>query len=237
MHKKIRIFRHIDCEGPAYFQTLLEEQQLPFEIIAIDEGEQINSNLATSAGLIFMGGSMSANDPDDWISEEIELIQAAVKAEIPVMGICLGSQLMAKAMGARVFPGPCMELGWAPVNCLDQAAPVQSSWTSQLPSAITVFHWHGETFDLPEGATAIFGNDRYHNQGFVSGPHLALQFHLEMESEVIHEWLTRYPQDLERRCEQQHDKQAIMAQTENNISALQNYAAILFKRWLSNCHF
>jgi GMP synthase-like glutamine amidotransferase len=237
MNKKIRIFRHIDCEGPAYFQILLEEQQIPFEIIAIDQGEKVNTDLDTTTGLIFMGGSMSANDPEDWINEEIELIKTAIKARIPVMGICLGSQLMAKAMGAKVYPGPCMEIGWAPVKCLNQTEPVPSRWTKQLPANITVFHWHGETFDLPAGATALFANDRYSNQGFVSGPHLALQFHLEMEAESILEWLNRYPQDLERRCQQQHDKQDILTQTPKYISALQNHAALLFKQWLSNCHF
>jgi GMP synthase-like glutamine amidotransferase len=232
MKKPIRIFRHIDCEGPAYFQTLLEKQHLPFELICIDEGDKVNSDLETTSGLIFMGGSMSANDQIDWISEELALIQTAIKQDIPVMGICLGSQLMAKAMGSTVYPGPCMELGWAAVNCLNH-----TEWTRELPETISVFHWHGETFDIPDGATAIFGNERYSNQGFVSGPHLALQFHLEMQADVIHEWLDRYPQDLERRCDANHDKTDIVNQTEKHITALQTYATILFKKWLANCRF
>ena len=232
MTKPIRIFRHIDCEGPAYFQTLLEQANIPFELVRIDEGEKVNTDLNSSSGLIFMGGSMSANDPIDWISEELSLIKSAVAKDIPVMGICLGSQLMAKAMGSTVSPGPCMELGWAPVTCLNQ-----SEWTKDLPETITVFHWHGETFDLPNGAVAIFANDRYANQGFVHGPHLALQFHLEMEKEVIAEWLDRYPEDLEKRCEHDHDKQEILQQTKEYIDALQGYASILFKHWLSQCKF
>jgi len=232
MKKAIRIFRHIDCEGPAYFQTLLENQQLPFELIRIDEGEKINTDLDSAAGFIFMGGSMSVNDPIDWISEELALIQNAIRHEIPVMGICLGSQLIAKAMGETVYPGPCMELGWAPVNCLNK-----THWTETLPESITVFHWHGETFNLPKGATAIFGNDRYSNQGFVMGPHLALQFHLEMEADVIKQWLDQYPQDLERRCDIDYDKAVIVQQTGQHIAALQNYAGILFNKWLSNCCF
>lgn len=232
MTKPLRIFRHIDCEGPAYFQTLLEQQQLPFELIRIDEGEEINNDLESTSGLIFMGGSMSVNDPIDWIKEEMSLIASAIEKNIPVMGICLGSQLMAKAMGSRVYPGPCMELGWAPVKCVNT-----TTWTQELPDELTVFHWHGETFDLPTGATNIFANDRYANQGFVMGPHLGLQFHLEMEEDVINEWLDRYPQDLEKRCEQDHDKQTILKQTSEHIQSLQEHAAVLFRHWLAQCSF
>ncbi|MGD8783962.1 MAG: type 1 glutamine amidotransferase [Thioalkalispiraceae bacterium] len=237
MSNVIRIFRHIDCEGPAHFQTLLEKQAIPYELVRIDEGETVKPDLDAVAGLIFMGGSMSVNDPIKWIADEIALIQAAIHAEIPVLGICLGSQLMAKAMGATIYPGPCMELGWAPVDCVHQQQPIESLWTHELPDSINVFHWHGETFDLPEGATTIFSNERYRNQAFVLGPHLALQFHLEMERAVIHEWLERYPQDLERRCEEMPGKEAIISQTETYLTPLQDYAAILLHRWLTNCDF
>lgn len=230
MTKPIRIFRHIDCEGPAYFQTLLEQQHVPYELVRIDEGEKVNSDLNSTSGLIFMGGNMSVNDPINWIAEEVSLIQSAIDNNIPVMGICLGSQLMAKAMGSTVYPGPCMEMGWASVNCLNQ-----TTWTENLPAAINVFHWHGETFEIPNGATAIFGNNRYANQGFVLGPHLALQFHLEMESEIIREWLDRYPEDLEKRCEQKHDKADILKKTDEHINALQQYATALFAHWLALC--
>lgn len=230
MDKVIRIFRHIDCEGPAYFQTLLEKQQVPFELIRIDEGETVKPDLETVAGLIFMGGSMSVNDPIDWIEQESRLIRSAIEQNIPVLGICLGSQLIARAMGALVYPGPCMELGWAPVRCLNQ-----TDWTRDMPDEINVFHWHGETFDLPAGATGIFGNDRYSNQGFVAGPHLALQFHVEMEEAVIREWLDRYPEDLERRCDQAHGRDVILQQTSEHILSLQDHAATLFRHWLSNC--
>jgi len=174
---------------------------------------------------------MSVNDPIDWIKEELELIASAIGKNVPVLGICLGSQLMAKAMGSRIYPGPCMELGWAPVSCINE-----TDWTRDLPEEITVFHWHGETFDLPQGATGIFTNDRYVNQGFVMGPHLALQFHLEMEAAVIREWLNRYPEDLERRCDNEHDKQAILKQTREQVQSLQTYASVLFKHWLGQCN-
>ena len=228
--KPIRIFRHIDCEGPAYFQTILESKQIAFDLIKIDENQAIDANLDDTSGLLFMGGSMSVNDPLSWIDQEITLIQNAMQQNIPVMGICLGSQLMAKAMNATIFPGPCMEMGWGPVSCANN-----TRWTQALPDELMVFHWHGETFELPNGATRLFGNDRYENQGFVSGPHLALQFHLEMEESVINEWLDRYPDDLQRRCDKDNDAIQIQQQTRQHIQALQNYASILFSHWLQGC--
>ena len=226
----IRIFRHIDCEGPAYLQTLLEEKAIPFELVRIDEYEAINMQLDRVAGLIFMGGSMSVNDPLDWIAQEVSLIQTAVAQNIPVLGICLGSQLLAKALGARVYSGPCMEIGWYPVNCIT-TYPL----TVGLPEQMEVFHWHGETFDLPKGASLLFSNDRYLHQGFAVGPHLGLQFHVEMQADVVREWIRRNPADLARRCEHAHDAEAILSDLDSRIAALQALARILFDNWLSNC--
>ncbi len=228
--KPIRIFRHIDCEGPAYFQTILESKQISFELIKIDEHQAVNTNLDNVSGLLFMGGSMSVNDPLDWIEQELTLIQNAIQRNIPVMGICLGSQLIARAMDATIYPGPCMEMGWDSVRCENN-----TNWTQDLPEEFPVFHWHGETFDLPNGATRIFENDRYKNQGFISGPHLALQFHLEMEESIINEWLRRYPEDLQRRCDKDNDARQIQRQTSQLIQALQYHASILFNRWLDGC--
>lgn len=228
----IRIFRHIDCEGPAYLQTLLEEKQLPFELVRIDQFESVKPNLDNVAGLIFMGGSMSVNDPLDWIEQELALIRAAVARDIPVLGVCLGSQLLAKAMGARVYAGPCMEIGWYPVNCIRGQALTQG-----LPEQMLVFHWHGETFDLPKGANLLFSNERFVNQGFALGPHLGLQFHVEMEAALVREWIARNPADLERRCEHAHDAAAIVAELDERIAGLQSLARTLFDNWLANCKF
>lgn len=227
----IRIFRHIDCEGPAYLQSLLQEKNIPFELVRIDEFDTIQPQLDNVAGLIFMGGSMSVNDPLDWIPQEMALIRQAVQRNIPVLGVCLGSQLLAKALGARVYPGPCMEIGWYPVECIGEQA-----LTAGLPSQMTVFHWHGETFELPENAHLLFSNARYQNQGFAVGPHLGLQFHIEMEARQVREWLQRYPADLERRCEHAHDAKAIMHALDTRIAELQSLARKLFDNWLRNCH-
>jgi GMP synthase-like glutamine amidotransferase len=226
----IRIFRHIDCEGPAYLQTLLQERDIAVELVRIDEFEPVNMQLNHVAGLIFMGGSMSVNDPLAWIEDELKLIRQAVQQNIPVLGVCLGSQLLAKALGSRIYPGPCMEIGWYPVDCI-----TTHPLTAGLPKEFEVFHWHGETFDLPKDATLLFSNDRYQNQGFAVGPHLGLQFHVEMEAELVCEWIRRNPADLERRCEAAHDAAAIQTELETHIANMQAVARILLDNWLRNC--
>lgn len=226
----IRIFRHVDCEGPAYLQTLLQEKDILSELVRIDAYEPVNKTLDHVAGLIFMGGSMSVNDPLEWIDAEVALIQQAIQQDIPVLGVCLGSQLLAKALGVRIYPGPCMEIGWYPVNRIDN-----HPLTTGLPEQIEVFHWHGETFDLPKDAQLLFSNARYQNQGFAVGPHLGLQFHVEMEAELVREWVRRNPADLERRCEHAHDAVAIQDALDTRIANLQSYARILFENWLRNC--
>lgn len=228
--KCIRIFRHVDCEGPAYLQTLLQEKSIPIELIRIDQGETVPSQLDNVAGLIFMGGNMSVNDPLDWIAQELNLIRNAVQQQVPVLGVCLGSQLIAKALGARIYPGPCMEIGWYNIDC-----HASHAMTANLPANMPVFHWHGETFDLPDKAELLFSNERYAHQGFSIGPHMGLQFHVEMEADQVREWIQRNPADLDRRCETAHDAEAILQNLDTRIAALQQFARSLFDNWLHGC--
>lgn len=232
--KMIRIFRHIDCEGPAYLETILQNQRIDYEIICIDQGEAVITELENVAGLVFMGGTMSANDELAWIKEEIRLIKSARERNIPTLGICLGSQLMAKAYGAQIWPGPCMELGWQPIE-----AQGHSSWLVDLPQGFDAFHWHGETFTLPEGAELLFSSKLYANQAFALGPHLALQFHVEMQADLIRHWLDLYKTDLNKSCDKKHTDQItasrlISENLEEKVVNLQSVADILISKWLAN---
>jgi len=228
--KHVKIFRHIECEGPAYLQTLLEQLKIPFKFVRVDKNESVPKDLAEIAGMIFMGGSMSVNDELAWLKDENRLIQMAIQNGIPVLGVCLGSQLIAKALGARIYPGEhqCMELGWSPVKCV-----TRNEWTKDLPGSFDVFHWHGETFDLPEGATRLFSNELYSNQGFAFGPHLALQFHVEMTADSVREWVGLYTEDIERRCDINQAPYAMLDNLEARILQLQKHASILFMQWLA----
>ena len=229
----ILIFRHIDCEGPGYLAEYLNHHGHDYQLIAIDEGHSVPSNTAGAAGLIFMGGSMSVNDDLPWITQEVSLIREAVERNIPVLGLCLGSQLMSKALKATVRPGPCMEIGWHPVHTVAS----DDAWLRDVPEEFVAFHWHGETFDLPEGASLLFSSERYINQAYALGPHLALQCHVEMTAELVREWAQRYAQDLERSCTPEHDADALVENLSERVPAMQRIAELLVARWLENCHF
>jgi GMP synthase-like glutamine amidotransferase len=128
--------------------------------------------------LVVMGGPMSVNDEDQfpWLAAEKRFIRAAVQAGKPVLGVCLGAQLIASAAGARVFANPQKEIGWFPVQGIDRGSQAHF----QFPPSATVFHWHGETFDLPAGAVRLAQSQACPNQAFQLGRSvIGLQFHLE----------------------------------------------------------
>ena len=138
--------------------------------------------------LVIMGGPMSVNDEAEylWLKEELAFTREAIASGIPVLGICLGAQLIAKALGGSVFPNRAKEIGWFPVTMT--AAARQSRLFSFLPAELTVFHWHGETFSLPEGALLLASSAACDHQAFSYGESehvLALQFHCEMTPEII----------------------------------------------------
>jgi len=138
-------------------------------------------------GVILMGGPKSANDPHAGLLEELRLVEQAVAAHTPILGICLGAQLIAKVLGARVFRNPEKEIGWAPVYFTEAARrdPVFGG----VDSPSTVFHWHGETFELPDGAQWLAYSDKCRHQAFRFGPNVyGVQFHPEITPEMIVDW-------------------------------------------------
>lgn len=185
--RPIAIFRHSPNEGPGYFATFLEAHGLSWELIPVDSGAPIPPSAQAYSGLAFMGGPMSVNDPLPWIGSACALIRDAVAHHIPVLGHCLGGQLMAKALGASVGPNPVKEIGWAAAQAAD--SPTATHWLGALAGqTVTVFEWHGETFALPQGAEALMGNAYCAHQMFALGPHLAMQCHVEMTPTMIDAW-------------------------------------------------
>ena len=177
--KPIYIFRHITCEGPGYFGEYLNRHQIPSRLIAIDRGDSVPISIDDMGGLVFMGGPMSVNDPLPWIDAELKLIRLAHQADLPVLGHCLGGQLIAKALGAAVRANTVKEIGWHEVR--KNTEP--SSWLAGLPLSFEAFHWHGETFDIPEGAVHLLESQWCQHQAFACGRMLALQFHVEMTAD------------------------------------------------------
>jgi len=184
--KPVAIFRHSPTEGPGYFATYLDARGIPWRLVAVDEGEAVPADPNAFSGLVFMGGPMSVNDDLPWIPKVTDLIRAGVAADIPVLGHCLGGQLMSKALGGNVGRNPVKEIGWGEIQVADN--PVAHEWFGPDLRAFESFHWHGETFSIPEGAVRIMGNRNCENQGFVAGKNLGMQCHVEMTEQMIDSW-------------------------------------------------
>ena len=183
--KPIAIFRHASQEGPGYLAEFLDEQKIPWQLIAIDAGAAVPSGVDAFAGLVFMGGPMSVNDDLPWIPPVLALIRDAVAGDIPVLGHCLGGQLISRALGATVSRNPVKEIGWGEVTVADNDSA--RSWFGEVRH-FNAFHWHGETFSLPRDATHLLSSAYCANQAWAIGKHLALQCHVEMTDAMIVSW-------------------------------------------------
>lgn len=183
--KPVAVFRHFPIEGPGYLATFLDAHAIPWRLVRIDAGEVLPASIGQFSGLVFMGGPMSVNDDLPWISPALALIRQALASDIPVLGHCLGGQLMAKALGGVVSRSPVKEFGWGEVSVADN--PVAHEWFGDL-SEFESFHWHGETFTLPAAATRLLSSRYCENQAFALGKHLAMQCHVEMTAEMVTAW-------------------------------------------------
>ena len=173
--------KHVPFEGPGAFATALTERGMSLERYLVPQ-----DGLPKDAGdlLIVMGGPMSVNDPDSWIAEETAFIRSTILAGKPVIGVCLGSQFMAKALGATVRSGKALEIGMTTVRLMDEAK--QDPVFSTLPESFEVFEWHGEVFDLPKDCAPLAGSEIAPLQAFRYGSRAyGLLFHLEMEENGI----------------------------------------------------
>lgn len=228
--KPIRIFRHVDCEGPGYLADVLARNRVPYELIAIDQGHTVPERIDDVSALVFMGGPMSVNDPISWVQDELRLIQRAATAGLPMLGHCLGGQLISKALGATIGPNPVKEIGWLPVQKIP--GPAADEWLHGLPDSFDVFHWHGETFTLPDGARPILASEACANQAYVLDNILALQCHVEMTSPQVVEWAERYSDEIADPTATIQSLSQMCSNLDERIKHLQANADILYARWL-----
>jgi GMP synthase-like glutamine amidotransferase len=184
--KPIVVVRAARGEGPAYFASYMEQRSIAYQLVALDEGAPVPRDPRLFSGVAIMGGAMSVNDDLPWIAPALELIREAVRKDVPVLGHCLGGQLMSKALGGTVRPSPCKEIGWGEVRVCDNG--VAREWLGEL-QAFETFQWHGETFSIPPGATRVLENAHCANQAFAIGKHFGMQCHVEMTEELIELWV------------------------------------------------
>ncbi len=180
---RIRAFQHTPSEPLGFFEHIFSHDDISFDYVHLWDDDPVSAGDATH--LLFLGGPMSVNDGKDlpWLEEEKQLIRQAVKNRVPVIGLCLGAQLIASAYDAIVFKF-INETGWYPVRPTPECTGVFTSF----PDPFYAFQMHGETFHLPVGGKLQCRGDRVPHQGFRLGSALGLQFHLEMTEDLIRTW-------------------------------------------------
>jgi GMP synthase-like glutamine amidotransferase len=185
---RVLAFRHVPFEHLGLIAPALERHGVEFDYVDLFREPDAAIAVDSVQGLIFMGGPMSANDDLGYIRRELAIIEQAAAAGKPILGICLGAQLVAKALGARVYRNAVKEIGWYPVTWAEAAA--RDALLVGLAGSDTVFHWHGETFDLPREAEWLASSDACRHQAFRWGHKVyGFQFHLEVTPDMIADWV------------------------------------------------
>ena len=228
--RPVAIFRASSTEGPGYFATYLERRSIPWQLVRLDADEAVPRDARRFSGLVFMGGPMSVNDELTWIVPALDLVRDAVRKDVPVLGHCLGGQLMAKALGGTVRANRVKEIGWGEVRVADNE--VAREWLGDV-QAFESFHWHGETFSIPPGATRVMRNDHCENQAFALGRHFGMQCHVEMTAELVESWIATGGEEIaqSRSSPAVQDPAEITRDMEPRLTALNHVANRIYDRW------
>jgi GMP synthase (glutamine-hydrolysing) len=220
---------HVACEGPGLVAQALGAQDIELAVTRTYRGDAIPRDLDGASGLLVMGGPMGVYEADRYphLRDELKLIERAMAAGAPVLGICLGSQLVARALGAEVRKGARKEIGWHTV-ALTQDALVDPLFKG-LESSFVAFHWHGDVFDLPRTSTRLAGSDMTNVQGFRHGTQVyGLLFHMEVTREILEGMTKAGGDDL---AEVGMPPNAILAGADEHLSSLSERAGRVFAGW------
>jgi GMP synthase (glutamine-hydrolysing) len=229
---RVLVLQHIACEPPGVFEDVLRDRNADLHRVELDEGEPLPDWREFDA-IVAMGGPMSATDDSahPWLADEKRLISYAVRDGKPYWGVCLGVQLLAASLGARVYPGAEPEVGLLPVSLTGEARsdPV----FGDAPHELVTLQWHGDTFDLPEGAVRLAGSPAYPNQAFRFERAYGVQFHLEVSAEMAREWaeVPEYVTSLERTLGAEAAP-AFLGAIEERADEMRTVGRALFERWL-----
>lgn len=230
--KPVLVLQHMRSDGPGFLATWLREQGRRFEVVDSSTGQPFPASMDGYGALAVLGGEMSVNEDLPSLRQAEALIRQSMSLGLPVIGHCLGGQLMATALGARVVPSPAPEIGWqrACIHAHDEAR----AWFGELDE-VTVFHWHFEAFELPPGAVALAGSDACPHQAFAIGRHLAMQFHVEVDADKLAAWsASRDPDfvELQATCATVQSGAAMRAEAQTRLASQQALARRLYARWL-----
>jgi GMP synthase (glutamine-hydrolysing) len=231
---RVLVVQHVACEPPGVYEDVLREHGVELVRVELDEGEALPAWQDFDA-FIAMGGPMNTFEEDlhPWLAGEKRAIAELVVADKPFWGVCLGAQLLADALGARVYKGPAPEIGVLPMSL--SAAAGSDPVTAELPVVLPAFHWHGYTFDLPRGATLLASSQAYPNQIFRARKlAYGLQCHLEVSTALVGEWLLipAYAESL-RRARGSGAGDQLLPELAASEQSFHLFAKVLFERWLT----
>lgn len=223
---KVLAFRHVPFEGIGRIAPLLEQRGIGCDYADLYQEGAATPDIAAYDGLIFLGGPMSANDPLPYLDRERVLVAQAVERGQPLLGICLGSQLIARSLGADVHRNSETEIGWFDIHLTEAAA--DDALFGGLQGPETVFHWHSDTWELPPGAARLAGSKACGNQAFRAGRNIyGLQFHLEVTTAMIADWMEQ-----DDNC---GDVRELKSPIDPHVNSarLEELSNVVFGRWCS----
>ena len=236
MMKPVIIFEHIESSGPGLFETFLKQRSIPFRILRVNQGDEVpeDREISECSGLCFLGGTESVTEPTDAMLREISLIRVAKTNGTPVIGHCLGGQLISKALGGEVSRHSLVEFGWSSLYAEDNQAGLH--WVVNTSKELKAMQWHNDAFTIPQGATRILNGDYCANQAFVYGNILAMQFHIEIDAATIKHWAVDLVEKHPEVSESVQSGEQIMESIDINFAASRKLAEQLYSNWLENVH-
>lgn len=231
MPRTVCAIRHIDFEDMGSLETLLKEKGwgIHYYDAATDDLSQIEARNPDL--LVVLGGPIGAYEEDDYpfLNQELEIIKQRLDADKPLIGICLGGQLIARALGQEVYPGNNgKEIGWAPLTLTEEGK--NSCLKHLIDCDGYVLHWHGDTFDMPEGATHLATSEKYANQAFTYGKALAFQCHPEIEKLAMEKWLVGHTATIAETPDL--SVKGLRSETKEHAPKLEKVAQKIFSAWL-----
>jgi GMP synthase-like glutamine amidotransferase len=233
-NRPIAVFRFSRTEGPGHFAIFLDEHRLPWTLVKLDEGEPVPPSARAFAGLGFMGGPMSANDELPWTQPILSLMRDAAHERVPMIGHCLGGQLMSRALGGSVTRNPVKEIGWVPIDA--ERTAIAREWLGESAKGFESFQWHEDAFTVPKGAERILSGRTCPNQAYVvDGLHLGMQCHVEMDDTLIDTWCESGADEIEQNLGKSpavQDAGTIRVLARSNLAPLSATADRLYTRWI-----
>ncbi|MEW6531809.1 MAG: type 1 glutamine amidotransferase [Thermodesulfobacteriota bacterium] len=217
----ILVIKHVESEGPGTLGGFLQAHGATLHVVNLHRGESLPTELEGFKGVISMGGPMNVYEDDQYpfLANEVRLLQQAMDAQVPVLGICLGAQMIARASGGRVTQSPVKEVGWGKVSLTSEGR--QDGIFQGTPGTLEVLQWHGDMFVPPsDGALLASGSDCPH-QALRVGSAVGFQFHVEVDRDMIADWFADSP-----------DLEAILSRYDEIEGQLRKEAEVIYKNFL-----